>query len=311
MVLGCGSNDSGSAGGSGGTAGTGGTAGSGGTGGSGGTAFSADPPLTIGGERPAAVDIPGGYDPTVGHPLVVVLHGFGASGQLQAEFFRLVDMVDEKDLVMVMPDGTLNEDGERFWNGATFCCDPDDAIDDVAYLTGLIEEAKGIYNIDEKRVYLIGYSNGGFMSFRMACEASESITAIVSLAGSTFATPAECQPRTVPVSVLAVHGTADTTIFYDGVPDLYPGAVDSVEFFAAEAGCDTDAPTTLGNVNLIAMVDGDETEQVAYRTGCQEGIDAALWTIQDAPHTPFFYPPGGEEPAYADLVTDWLLEHSR
>ncbi|HET6417547.1 MAG TPA: hypothetical protein VFG22_14715 [Polyangiales bacterium] len=49
----------------------------------------------------------------------------------------------------------------------------------------------------------------------------------------------------------------------------------------------------------------------SYRTGCRGGIDAALWTIQDGPHVPFFYSPGGEEPAFTDLVTDWLLEHSR
>ena len=67
-------------------------------------------------------------------------------------------------------------------------------MDDVGYLSGLIAEAEQTYNIDPKRVYLIGHSNGGFMSFRMACEASELITAIVSLAGSTFENPADCQP---------------------------------------------------------------------------------------------------------------------
>jgi polyhydroxybutyrate depolymerase len=312
MVLGCGSTNSNNTGGSGGTAGTGGTAGAGGAGGTRGTVFSADPPLTIGGERPAAVDIPRGYDPSVEHPLVVVLHGFGPyTGQIQAAFFGLLNMVDEKDLVMLLPDGTLNEDGDRFWNGASFCCDPDNAIDDVAYLTGLIEEAKQTYNIDAKRVYLVGHSNGGFMSFRMACEASESITAIASLAGSTFADPADCKPTTLPVSVLAVHGTADTTILYDGVPDGYPSAVDTVELFAAAAGCDTGSPDTLGTVNLVSMVDGNETEQVEYQTGCQGGVNSALWTIQDGVHVPFFYQPGNSEPVFADLVTDWLLEHSR
>ncbi len=305
MALGCGSTDSGNAGGSGGSGGTAGT------GGAGGQVFSADPPLTIGGERQAAVDIPGNYDPTVAHPLVVVLHGFGATAQIQAGFLGLLDMVDAKDLVMLLPDGTLNEDGDRFWNGASFCCDPDNAVDDVGYLSGLIEEAKEIYNIDENRVYLIGHSNGGFMSFRMACEASELITAIVTLAGSTFADAADCQPTTLPVSVLAVHGTADATIFYDGLLDGYPGAVDTVEFFASAAGCDTDSPTSLGNIDLVSMVDGDETEQVAYTTGCQGGVDAALWTIQDGVHVPFFYQPRDDEPAFAVLVTDWLLEHSR
>jgi polyhydroxybutyrate depolymerase len=278
--------------------------------GTGGQTFSETPPLEIGGERPAPVVIPRDYDPTVSHPLVIVLHGFGPyTGVIQSAFFGVTDMVESKDFVLVLPNGTLNEDGDRFWNGATYCCDPDNAVDDVGYLSGLIEEAKQIYNIDAKRVYLIGHSNGGFMSFRMACEASELITAIVSLAGSTFADEADCTPATQPVSVLAVHGTADSTILYDGVPDAYPSAVDTVESFAAAAGCDTGASTTLGNIDLVGPVPGDETERVEYKAGCQGAVDAALWTIQDGSHVPFFYQTG--DTVFADLATDWLLQHSR
>ena len=291
MALGCGSTDNGN----------------------GGQGFSPDPPLEIGGERPALVDIPEDYDPTVSHPLVVVLHGLGPfTGEIQARLLALLDVVEEKDLVMLLPNGTLNEDGNRFWNGASFCCGTDkEAIDDVGYLSGLIEEAKQTYNIDEKRVYLIGHSNGGFMSFRMACETSELITAIVSLAGSTFANATDCQPATLPVSVLAVHGTADTSIQYDGVPDSYPSAVDTVEQFASAAGCDTESPADLGNIDLVTSLDGDETGRVAYTTGCQGGVDAALWTIQEGVHIPTFHQPGGDGPAFGNVVTDWLLEHTR
>jgi len=297
MVLGCGGSDS---------------ANTGGTGGTRGQDFLADPPLMIGGERPAAVDIPREYDPTVAHPLVVFLHGFGTvGGEPQAAFFGVLSMVDEKDLVVLLPDGTLNEEGNLFWNGASFCCDPNDAVDDVGYLSGLIEEATQTYNIDEKRVYLIGYSNGGFMSFRMACEASERITAIVSLAGSTFADPVDCQPATRPVSVLQVHGTADTTILYEGVADGYPSAIDTVEHFAFGAGCDTSSSMVVGNIDLVRSVDGEETEQVEYTTGCQGGVDAALWTIRDGVHRPIFYQPGAGGAIFADLATDWLLRHSR
>ncbi len=289
-----------------------GEGGSGGMGGTGGQVFSADPPLTLGGERPAAVDIPSDYDPTEAHPLIIILHGFGPfSGEIQAGFLGMLEMVDARDFVMVLPDGTLSESGNRFWNGTPACCDPDDAVDDVGYISGLIEEAKQIYNIDQNRVYLMGHSNGGFMSFRMACEASELITAIVSLAGSTFADSADCQPATRPVSVLAVHGTADATISYDGVVGRYPSAVETVETFASAAGCDTGSPSVLGNVDLISAVDGAETEQVAYTAGCQDGVDAALWTIQDGPHIPFFNAPSSGETAFAELASDWLLAHSR
>ena len=300
MAFGCSSTDNGN------------TGGSGGAGGTGGQDFSPDPPLVIGGERPATVDIPLDYDPNVTHPLLVFLHGFGTvAGVPQAAFFGVLDVVDEKDFVLLLPDGTLDDNGNYFWNGTPSCCDPDDAIDDVGYLSGLIEEAKRTYNIDEKRVYFLGYSNGGFMSYRMACEASELITAIVSLAGSTFAEGADCQPETRPVSVLQVHGTADTTIFYDGRAGEYPSAVDTVEYFASAAGCDTSLPTVVGDTDLVSMVEGEETEQVAYTSGCQEGVDAALWTTRDGVHRPIFYRPDSGSPVFADLATDWLLEHSR
>ena len=298
MVLGCGDGES--------AAGTAGSGGPGGAGGTGGQDFSADPPLVIGGdERPAEVDIPTDYDPSVTHPLVMVLHGFGADGRIETGYMQLFDFVDQKQFVLVFPDGTLNDQGERFWNGTSACCDPSDSVDDVAYLSGLIEEAKQTYNIDAKRVYLIGHSNGGFMSFRMACEASELITAIVSLAGSTFDDPADCAPATVPVSVLAVHGTADATIPYDGRPGFYPGAVETVERAAMDGGCDTGSPSDRGAVDLVPGLEGAETDKVAYSTDCDEGIDAALWTINEGGHIPFF------STEFADMTTDWLFAHSR
>jgi polyhydroxybutyrate depolymerase len=290
MVLGCGSTDSSNAG------------------GTGGQVFSPDPPLVIGGdERPSEVDIPTDYDPTVPHPLVMVLHGFGPfDGRIETAYLQLFDFVDEKQFVLVFPSGTLNAQGDRFWNATPACCDfGDSAVDDVGYLSGLIEEAEQTYNIDPKRVYLIGHSNGGFMSFRMACEASELITAIVSLAGSTFDDPADCAPATIPVSVLAVHGTADATIPYDGRPDLYPGAVETAERSAAAGGCDVGSPTDEGSVDLVPALDGAETDKVAYSTGCDEGIDAALWTINEGGHIPFF------STEFADMTTDWLFGHSR
>ena len=308
VALGCGSTNSDNTGGSGGTAGTGGLAGTGGSagaGGAGGTSFSPDPPLIIGGdERPSEVDIPLDYDPTVSYPLLMVLHGAGADGRTQAGYFQLFDFVDSKQFIMVFPDGTPNDEGRRLWNGAV-CCTQDDNIDDVGYLSGLIEEAKQTYNIDADRVYLIGHSNGGFMSFRMACEVAPLFTALASLAGGTYEDPADCEPGTPPVSVLVIHGTADDTIPYDGSPGAYPGAIEIAERSAIAAGCDPNSPTELGSVDLVPAVEGDETDIVAFTTGCDPGLDAELWTINDGSHIPFF------TTDFADMATDWLFRHSR
>ena len=231
-----------------GTGGGGGTGGAG-TGGTGGTVFSAEPPLVLDeDERPAMVAIPFDYDPTKSHPLVVLLHGAGVFGGLQANFWQMFNVIDEKQFVFVYPDGI-----DGVWNATQACCDPTGEVDDVGYISGLIEEAQQVYNIDAKRVYLMGHSNGGFMSYRMVCERSDLITAIVTLAGSTFDDPADCQPATLPVSVLHVHGTDDQTVPYEGrtIGDFsYPGAVETTERFAARAGCDANATEPLGTIDL-------------------------------------------------------------
>ena len=286
-IAGCG-NSSGNAGGTGGE----------GAGGEGGTpVFSATPPLTIGGDRPSEVAIPTDYDPEVQHPLIIVLHGASANGLVQARFFWMFDFIDEKDYVLGYPDGINN-----VWNATPFCCSPD-GPDDVGYVRELIEEAQRTYNIDANRVYLIGHSNGGFLSFRMACEASDLITAIVSLAGSSFNAPEDCQPGTTPVSTLVVHGTADGTIFYNGLEGAYPGAIALSERQAARAGCDMEREA-IGEIDIVTNIEGDDTNQEAY-TSCNDGLSVELWTIPDGPHVPPL------QPSWADLVTDWMYEHTR
>ena len=298
LALGCGSGSSGSDG-------------TGGAGGAGGSVFSANPPLLLDEDgRPAMVAIPSDYDSTSSHPLVIVLHGAGVWGELQANFWGLFDVVDQQQLVLVYPDGI-----DGIWNGGSCCGNAE--VDDVGYISGLIEEAQQVYNIDADRVYLMGHSNGGFMSFRMACERPDLITAIVSLAGSTFDDPSDCQPGSPPVSALVVHGTEDQTIPYEGSMEegfRFPGAVETAERFAGLAGCNVDNVTALDNIDLTDDYDGAETERISYG-GCDEGLGTELWTIVEDDcakstcngHIPVFVLTG----TWASVTTDWLLNHSR
>ncbi len=70
-------------------------------------------------------------------------------------------------------------------------------------------------------------------------------------------------------------------------------------------GCDTGSPTDEGSVDLVPGLEGAETDKLAYSTDCDDGIDAALWTINDGGHIPFF------STEFADMTTDWLFGHSR
>jgi poly(3-hydroxybutyrate) depolymerase len=104
-----------------------------------------NPPLVLGGERPAMAQIPSDYDSGTRYPLVVVLHGRGVNGQIQALYMGLFDRIDRQQFVLVYPDGLAAADGRRQWRSTPTCCDtpPDEAneISDVPYLKGLIREA--------------------------------------------------------------------------------------------------------------------------------------------------------------------------
>ncbi len=261
-----------------------------------------DFPETVGGDRPAPVFLPPGYDGSEPAPLLILLHGYGASGQLQDLYLNLTTRAAMHGMIFVRPDGTVDAGGNRFWNATDVCCGG--GPDDLAYVTGLIDEMKEHFNIDAGRVYLLGHSNGGFMSYRIACDASSQITAIASIAGATFLDPSRCDPER-PVSVLQVHGTADATIDYEGGTIFeadYPGAMATVSQAATHGNC---GDTTMGTaIDLVSSVDGDESEVLSYN-GCDEGVGVELWTIPGGAHIPAF------QIDASDRMLTWLEQWSR
>jgi polyhydroxybutyrate depolymerase len=152
--------------------------------------------VVVGGDRPVTVHVPASYDAAKPAPLLVVLHGYGSSGSEHESYFHLEDAAQERGFLTAYPDGTKDADGNRFWSATDACCDFDrTGVNDVAYLAGVITEIQSKLAVDPKRIYLVGHSNGGFMSYRMACVHADVIAAIASLAGATFANPADCARR--------------------------------------------------------------------------------------------------------------------
>ena len=164
-----------------------------------------------------ALRVPSDYSQDTPTPLVVLLHGYGSSGVRQESYMKFGKLVDSHGFLLVRPDGTQEstEEGRRFWNASKACCNFEGStIDDSAYVLSVIEAVRSRYTVDPKRVYLIGHSNGGFMSYRAAHDHSDRIAAIASLAGaaSTDDLPAPLHP----VHILQIHGTDDATIAYAG-----------------------------------------------------------------------------------------------
>jgi polyhydroxybutyrate depolymerase len=182
--------------------------------------------------------LPSAYDGITPLPLVIAMHGgFGSGTQLENQS-QLTVNAEQEDFIVVYPDGT---GGIRTWN-AGGCCGSamNNNIDDVGFIDALLDTLIASHAIDTTRIYATGMSNGGFMSFRLACELSERIAAIAPVAATM--TIDACQPtRSVPI--ISIHSYMDTSVPYlggvgDGVSGHYNSPKDSVlTAFALHGNC--------------------------------------------------------------------------
>ncbi len=130
-------------------------------------------------ERPFTLRVPPGTDPARPAPLLVLLHGYGVTGAIQEAYLELSPVTDAHGMLLAVLDGTTNAVGKQFWNATDACCGPRSTVDDSAYITAVIADVEAEHAVDPKQVYLMGHSNGGFMSYRMACDHADEIAAIV------------------------------------------------------------------------------------------------------------------------------------
>jgi len=257
----------------------------------------------IGGARPARVVLPSDYQPAIPVPLVLLLHGYGVPGDIQDAYLGFSAVAARAGFLTIIPDGTVDATGQRFWNAdPAWCCNFAHApVDDVAYLTGLIDEAKTLWTIDATRIYVFGHSNGGFMAHRLACVEADRFAAIASLAGSLPIAVSDCDPSSA-TSVLQIHGTSDAVIAYAGNAD-YPGALSIVDRWISYDDCTGD-PTTGGPHDYDSAVLGPETSTATWST-CAGGAEVGLWTLTGSSHIPTVS--GGD--LIADVLTFFARHH--
>ena len=270
--------------------------------------------------RPYSLKVPTGYVRSRATPLVISLHGYAVSGVAQEDYFHFGAISDEQTFLYAYPDGTLDPTNRRFWNADDACCNFfASAVDDVAYLNAMIDDISTEYNVDEKRIFVVGHSNGAFMSHRLACEASDRIAAIASLAGAVWNDASKCNPST-HVSVLNVHGDADMVVNYSGgeVPlgliapgdppqtqPPYPSEAETMSTWAAKNGCTGNLTPNGLTLDLDTILPGAETSESAY-AGCPSGIDVELWTIHGGSHVPSL-----ASPTWAESIYTFLKAHPK
>lgn len=243
--------------------------------------------------RPYRKVVSNKYDGGTAVPLMLLLHGYGGSGLIQDTYFNGSTLAQAQNFILAAPDGTLDSTNRRFWNATDACCDWFKlGVDDVKYLSAIIDQLTFQYRVDPKRIWVVGHSNGGFMAHRLACERADTFAAIVSLAGAQNFDSAKCQPAG-PVAALQVHGTADTTVLYDGgflelagTGGPYPSALVTAQTWATKNGCDATSIDGGAALDLVSNIAGAETRRNVF-AHCDGGT-SELWTIQGGPHVPTF-----------------------
>jgi polyhydroxybutyrate depolymerase len=229
-------------------------------------------------QRDYIVYIPELYDGTTTVPLVLNFHGYGSNAAQQMFYGDFRDIADTEGFLLVHPEGTTFI-GDQFWNvgfpGLS------STIDDVGFTEALIDELATLYAIDLDRVYATGMSNGGFMSFLLACQLSEKIAAVASVTGSmTQDTFNDCNAQ-LPTPVLQIHGTEDGVVLYNGNNLSIPIA-DVISYWVDYNNCETTPTTT--TLPDVDVSDGSTVEHSVYEDG-DNGITTEHMKVIGGGHT--------------------------
>ena len=122
------------------------------------------------GRGPVDVYVPSSYAPAKRTPLLLLLHAILFDGDIQEAYFRLGPEAEARGMIYAYPDGTVDSVGTRYWNATEACCDFFDLnVDDPGYVLDVIDAIERELNVDPRRVWLAGHSNGGFLSNRLVC----------------------------------------------------------------------------------------------------------------------------------------------
>lgn len=242
--------------------------------------------IFVGGQyRSYRLYVPAIYTGASARPLILNLHGYTSNAQQQQLYSNFMPIADTANFLMVFPNGTFSS-GQRFWNAGLSSA----LVNDIAFLSALIDSLDLTYNINLNRVYSTGMSNGGYMSHTLACELSNRITAIASVTGSIFNTQygSNCHPMR-PVPVMQIHGTNDPTVPYIGSSTSMP--IDSVvKYWVTKNSCNPVA--TFSNVPNTSSTDGCTAEHYRYLNGTS-GSSVELYKIIGGTHTWPGFPFGG------------------
>ena len=229
-------------------------------------------------QREYILYVPSSYTVNQSVPLLFNFHGYTSNANVQMYYGSFRSIADTAGFIIIHPQGTLDNQGITFWNVGWGT----EVVDDVGFTEAMIDSIGMEYNIDLERVYATGMSNGGFMSFHLACQLSEKIAAVASVTGSmTPFTFNNCNPQH-PTPILQIHGTADNVVPYNGAITWTLSIEDVLQSWVNYNNCDTSA--TITNLPNINPYDGSTVELIIYDEG-DNGVTVEHFKVIGGGHT--------------------------
>jgi polyhydroxybutyrate depolymerase len=221
-------------------------------------------------------------------PLVILLHGGGGNAENAVNMTQFDVIAEREHLIAVYPNGT-GQTRLLTWN-AGHCCAyaRENNIDDVGFISAIIDKLAGANRIDPKRVYVTGMSNGGMMSHVIGRELSTRVAAIAPVVGALFG---DEKPPKGPVPAIIFNGADDKTVPGEGGPiggnrgdgplgrlqrppadrDVIPARA-AAEYWVAADGCTNPATSTPKGATLVLW------------TNCKGGAEVAFYTVANNGH---------------------------
>lgn len=235
-------------------------------------------------DRSYIVHVPPGYDRKKLTPVVLNFHGAWTNAGTQVLFSGMNRKADEAGFAVVYPNGTGFGDGALFFNAWAKVAPAGRAVDDVKFVARLLDDLATVLNVDARRVYATGMSNGGMMCHRLAVELSDRIAAVAPVSGTLCMD--NIKPAR-PVPVIHFHGTADTIVPFGGPKNAaarllnFKSVDDTIKAWVKANGCPetpevTELPDTAG--------DGTTVTRKVYGPG-RDGAEVVLYAVEGGGHT--------------------------
>lgn len=243
-------------------------------------------------QREYILYVPESYTGEEAVPLLLNFHGYTSGAYDQMEYGDFRPLADRDGFIIAHPMGSLLEDNTH-WNVGGWTLES--TTDDVDFTDKLITAIAGQYSIDSERIYSTGMSNGGFMSFLLACQLSGRIAAVASVTGSmTPETHEACNPQH-PTPVMQIHGTTDEVVPYKG--DTWTRGIDAVlQYWVDQNRCTAQA--TQRDLSNVSTKDGSTVSHILYGD-CDNGVAVEHYKVVGGGHT---WPGSGAE--YPDTNYD-------